>query len=70
MLGLIALTMAIIYLLPKVTRVTPSTLAAISTVSALVIFTGLDTKTVGDLASIKGGLPQFHLPDVPLNCRR
>jgi SulP family sulfate permease len=64
MLGLIALTMAIIYLLPKLTRVIPSTLAAIATVSALVIFTGIDTKTVGDLASIKGGLPQFHLPDV------
>jgi SulP family sulfate permease len=67
MLGLIALTMAIIYLLPKFTKIIPSTLAAIATVSALVIFAGIDTKTVGDLASIKGGLPEFHLPDVPLN---
>jgi len=67
MLGLIALTMAIIYLLPRLTKVIPSTLAAIATVSALVIFSGMDTKTVGDLASIKGGLPQFHLPDIPLN---
>ena len=67
MLGLIALTMAIIYLLPKLTTVIPSTLAAIAGVSALVIFSGMDTKTVGDLASIKGGLPSFHLPDVPLN---
>jgi sulfate permease, SulP family len=67
MLGLITLTMAIIYLLPKLTKVVPSTLAAIATVSALAIFAGIETKTVGDLASIKGGLPQFHLPDVPLN---
>ena len=67
MLGLIALTMAIIYLLPKLTRAIPSTLGAIAAVSALVIFAGIDTKTVGDLASIKGGLPQFHIPDVPFN---
>lgn len=67
MLGLIALTMAIIYLLPKLTTVIPSALAAIATVSALVIFAGIETKTVGDLASIKGGLPQFHIPDVPFD---
>lgn len=67
MLGLIALTMAIIYLLPKLTKMIPSALAAIVTVSALVIFAGIDTRTVGDLASIKGGLPQFHIPDVPFD---
>ena len=67
MLGLTALTMAIIYLLPKLTKIIPSTLAAIATVSALVIFSGIDTKTVGDLASIKGGLPTFHIPSVPLD---
>lgn len=67
MLGLIALTMAIIYLLPRFTKVVPSTLAAIVATSALVIFAGIDTKTVGDMASIAGGLPTFHLPEVPLN---
>ena len=67
MLGLIALTMAIIYLLPRLTRIIPSTLAAIAATSALVIFAGIETKTVGDLASIAGGLPQFHLPGVPFN---
>ena len=66
MLGLIALTMAIIYLLPRVTRAIPSALAGIAVVSLLVIFAGIDTKTVGDMASIQGGLPQFHLPAVPL----
>ncbi len=67
MLGLIVLTMAIIYVLPYLTKAIPSTLAAIVAVSALVIFFGIDTKTVGQLASIKGDLPAFHLPDVPLN---
>ncbi|MDO8890290.1 MAG: SulP family inorganic anion transporter [Sulfurimicrobium sp.] len=67
MLGLIALTMAIIYLLPRLTRVIPSALAGIATVSFLVIFFGIDTKTVGDMASIEGGLPQFHFPQVPLS---
>jgi len=67
MLGLVALTMAIIYLLPRLTTVIPSTLAAIAAVSVLVIFGGIHTKTVGDLASIAGGLPVFHIPSVPMN---
>ncbi len=67
MLGLIALTMTIIYLLPKLTKVIPSTLAAIMVVSFAVTFLNIDTKTVGDLGSIAGGLPNFHLPQVPFN---
>lgn len=65
MLALIALTMAIIYLLPRLTKAVPSTLAGIAVVSLLVIYAGIDTKTVGDMASIEGGLPVFHIPDVP-----
>jgi len=64
--GLIALTMAIIYLLPKLTTAIPSALAAILIVAGLVAGLGIDTKTVGDMGSIAGGLPQFHLPQVPL----
>ena len=64
--GLIALTMAIIYLLPRVTTLIPSALAAILLVSGLVALLGLDTKTVGDMGSIAGGLPAFHVPHVPL----
>ncbi len=67
MLGLVALTMAIIYLLPRLTTVIPSSLAAILIVAALVSLLGIDTKTVGDMGSIAGGLPQFHVPDVPFN---
>ncbi len=67
LIGLIALTMAIIYFLPKFTRAIPSSLAAILTVSLLVAFTGLDTRTVGEVASIAGGLPSFGIPSVPFN---
>jgi len=66
MLGLVALTMAIIYVLPKLTKIVPSSLAAILIVSGLVAALGISTKTVGDMGSIAGGLPAFHVPQVPL----
>lgn len=65
MLGLVFLTMLIIWGLPKLTKAIPSSLTAILVVSAIVIGFGIDTKTVGDIASIKGGFPPFHIPDVP-----
>jgi sulfate permease, SulP family len=64
---LIAITIAIIYILPKFTKAIPSTLAGILVVSIGAIFFNVDTKTVGDLGSIAGGLPKFHFPEVPLN---
>ena len=67
MLALTLLTMAIIWLLPKITKAIPSALAAILIVSTLVITLGLETNTVGDLASLKGGLPSFHIPMVSFN---
>ena len=67
MLGLVALTMAIIYLLPRVTKAIPAPLAGIAVVAAVVIGFGLDVPRVGDMASISGGLPTFHIPMVPLN---
>jgi SulP family sulfate permease len=63
--ALIALTMFIIHFLPKLTGSFPAALAAIIVVSLLALGLGLDTITVGDLASIKGGLPAFHIPSVP-----
>lgn len=66
MLGLIALTMAIIFLFPKLTKAVPSTLVAIVVVSLLVIGLNIDTKTVFDISSVKGGLPKFHIPTIPL----
>lgn len=65
--GLIVLTMAIIHFLPKLTGKFPAALAAIIVVSLLVIGLQLDTATVGDLASIEGGFPTFHIPVVPFS---
>ncbi len=67
MLALTALTMAIIWVMPRISRVVPAPLAGIAVVAALVIGFGLDVPRVGDLASIQGGLPPFHIPSVPLN---
>ena len=64
--GLVALTMFILFILPRLTKVIPAALFAILFIFGLVSLLGLDTKTVGDLASIKGGFPPFHLPMVPL----
>lgn len=65
MVGLVVLTMGIIWGLPKVTKAFPASLAAILVVSGLVIGFGISTKTVGEIASIEGGFPPFHLPEVP-----
>ncbi|WP_298911052.1 SulP family inorganic anion transporter [uncultured Aliiroseovarius sp.] len=62
MLGLVGLTMLIIWGLPKLTSFIPAPLAGIGVVAGLVIAFGIDVPTVGDMASIKGGLPSFHNP--------
>jgi len=67
MLVIVAITMTIIHFLPKLTRAVPSTLVAIVIGTVAVLFLGLDTRTVGDIAPIGGIFPPFHLPDVPLN---
>jgi SulP family sulfate permease len=64
-LALVLATMAIIYLLPKLTRALPASLVAILVIFGVVLALGIDTKTVGDIASIEGGFPPFHLPSVP-----
>lgn len=65
MIGLCALTMAVVYGFPKITKKVPSTLVGIALVSVIAAF-GLDTRTVGDLSSVQGKLPVLHLPQVPL----
>lgn len=67
MLGLVGLTMAIVWLMPKITKFIPAPLAGIGIVAVIVIVFGVDVPRVGDLASIEGGFPGFHLPMVPLN---
>jgi len=59
------LTMLIIWGLPKLTKLVPSSLVAILTIFGIVLFFGLETKSVGDIAKISGGFPPFHIPSVP-----
>jgi len=69
MLGLVALTMAIIWLIPKFLTAVPAPLAGIAVVASIVIFFDIDVPRVGDLASIEGGLPSFHIAMVPLDLK-
>ncbi|SCZ33588.1 MULTISPECIES: SulP family inorganic anion transporter [unclassified Pseudomonas] len=67
MAGLVALTMAIVYLLPRLTRSVPPALVAILGVGLAVYLLGLPTRTLGDMAHIAGSLPAFAWPDLPWN---
>jgi sulfate permease, SulP family len=76
MIGLVLLTMAIIQFLPKLTTAVPSSLAAIVTITLLVLFLDLDTRTVVDFlrtmsgdesATLAGSLPTFSIPMVPIS---
>lgn len=67
LLGLVFLTMAIIYGLPKLTKAIPASLTSILVVFGIVTLFDIETKTVGDIASIQGGFPPFHIPSVPFN---
>ncbi len=67
LLGLVLLTMLIIWGLPKISKAIPASLVAILSVFGIVIAFGIETKTVGDIASISGGFPPFHIPQVPFS---
>ncbi len=64
MAGLVALTIGIVLLLPKLTKAIPASLVAIIVVFGLVLGFGIETKTVADIASVSGGLPPFHVPNI------
>lgn len=66
MIALVALTMLVIYIMPKLTKVIPAPLAAILVVASAVIFFDIPVPRVGDMASISGGLPEFSIPMVPM----
>ena len=61
------LTMLVIWYLPKITKIIPATLAAILTITSIVIFMDIPIPRVGDLASVSGGLPIFAIPNIPFN---
>lgn len=57
--------LAIIYLLPRLTRAMPSPLVAIIVLTIAVGWLGWDIRTVGDMGQLPDSLPAFLLPDVP-----
>ncbi|MCF6147795.1 MAG: SulP family inorganic anion transporter [Candidatus Kuenenia sp.] len=66
MLGLVGITMAVIHFLPRITRAVPAPLIAILVITVAVTGFNIDTLKVSDMASVGGGLPQFHIPMIPL----
>src|SRR5690554_1658252 len=62
--GLVLLTMLIIWGIPKISKALPASLISILTIFAIVVIFNIDTKLVGDIASIKGGFPPFHIPNI------
>jgi SulP family sulfate permease len=66
-LGLVLVTMLIIWGLPKLSKAIPASLVSIVSVFGLVVALDIDTKTVGDIASIQGGFPPFHIPVIPFD---
>jgi SulP family sulfate permease len=64
--GLVAATMILIWVTPRLTRLVPAPLLAIGFVTAVVLGFDLDVQRVGDLASLSGGLPSFAIPVVPM----
>ncbi|MFC5282024.1 SulP family inorganic anion transporter [Pedobacter alpinus] len=65
--ALVALTIAIVVLFPKITKAIPPSLVAIIVIFLIVLGFGIQTKTVSDIASVSGGFPPFHIPNIPLN---
>ncbi|WP_417451463.1 SulP family inorganic anion transporter [Kordiimonas sp.] len=66
MLGLVGVTMGVIVLSGRYLKFIPAPLVGILVTTGLVTFLNLDVRSVGDLASIAGDLPSFHIPMVPL----
>jgi SulP family sulfate permease len=63
---LVAATLAIIYLLPILTKTVPSPLIAIIVITAVVIYGGINVNTVGDMGTLTSALPIFLIPSIPL----
>ncbi|HMB09405.1 MAG TPA: SulP family inorganic anion transporter [Saliniramus sp.] len=64
---MVAAGLAIIYLLPMVTKAVPSPLVCILVLTAVSLMLGFDLRTVGDMGELPSTLPVFLIPDIPLN---
>lgn len=67
LLILAAIGIAIIYLLPKLTKAVPSPIISIIVVTLIVVVFNIDATTLGDMGRITDDLPKFLIPDIPLN---
>ncbi|RMZ59069.1 SulP family inorganic anion transporter [Chryseobacterium nematophagum] len=67
MIGLVIITISIVYFFPKITKTIPASLVAIFVVFAIVVGFQINTKTVADIAHISGNLPRFHIPKLPFS---
>jgi sulfate permease, SulP family len=62
--GLVALGLLIIYGLPRLTKLVPSTLVAILVISGLAEWLQLPIPRVGDLGQLPSNLPVFQIPAI------
>ena len=62
----VAVTLLIVYLVPRFLKAIPAPLIAIVVLTAIAIFNNFELKTVGDLGTISKSLPSFFLPQIPL----
>jgi len=67
MYAMVAGTLAIVYLFPKITKAIPSPLVAIIVMTAITAYTGINIRTVGDMGNITRALPIFHIPSIPFS---
>ena len=76
MIGLVLLTMGIMFFLPKINKKLPEALIAIGVVTAIVLLSDMNVATVGSFiidgggTGLEGGLPQFQtdiFTKIPLN---
>lgn len=65
MYAMVAGALAIIYILPRFTKVVPSPLVAIVVISIIAVMTGSNVGTVGDMGELSQTLPMFLIPDIP-----
>jgi sulfate permease, SulP family len=67
MYAMVAGGLAIIYLLPRLTKAVPSPLVCIVVLTGLSLWLGLDLRTVGHMGELPSTVPVFLFPDVPWN---
>lgn len=61
----VAITLLIVYIMPRFIKTIPAPLIAIIILTAIAIYANMDLRTVGDLGTITKSLPEFFIPDVP-----